>query len=34
LDIYARDVSFYEKAPEDIIEEALDIIFGFIETEE
>ena len=34
LDIYARDVSYYEKAPMDIIEEALDIIFGFIEIEE
>ena len=34
LDIYARDASYYEKAPMDIIEEALDIIFGFIEIEE
>jgi mRNA interferase MazF len=34
LDIYARDASYYEKAPTDIIEEALDIIFGFIEIEE
>lgn len=34
LDIYSRDVSYYEKAPIDIIEEALDIIFGFIEIED
>ena len=34
LDIYARDASYYEKAPKDIIEEALDIIFDFIEVEE
>ena len=34
LDTYARDVSYYEKAPVDIIEEALDILFGFIEIDE
>jgi mRNA interferase MazF len=34
LDIYARGASYYEKVPTDIIEEALDIIFGFIEIEE
>lgn len=34
LDIYARDVYYYEKAPIDITEEVLDIIFGFIEIEE
>ena len=31
LDIHARDVSFYEKAPKDIIEEVVDIIIGFVE---
>lgn len=33
LDIYARNVSFYEKAPKDIIEEAVDILMGFVEIE-
>ncbi|MGD9567224.1 MAG: type II toxin-antitoxin system PemK/MazF family toxin [Sedimentibacter sp.] len=31
LDIYARGASFYEKAPNDIIEEVVDIVLGFIE---
>lgn len=31
LDISARNVTFKEKAPRDIIEEVIDIIFGFIE---
>lgn len=31
LDISARNVAFKEKAPRDIIEEVVDIIFGFIE---
>jgi mRNA interferase MazF len=31
LDIYARNVSFYEKAPKDIVEEVVDILIGFIE---
>lgn len=31
LDIYARNASFKEKAPEDIIEEVVDMLSGFIE---
>ncbi|AYO31960.1 type II toxin-antitoxin system PemK/MazF family toxin [Biomaibacter acetigenes] len=31
LDIYARDVSFREKAPKDIVEEVVDILIGFVE---
>lgn len=31
LDILARDAAFKEKAPQDIIEEVVDIILGFIE---
>lgn len=34
LDIKARNASFYEKAPKDILEEVLDILLGFIEIEE
>lgn len=33
LDIYARNVSFFEKAPMEIIGEVSDILLGFIETE-
>ena len=33
LDIQARNVSFYEKAPEDILEEVVDILIGFVEFE-
>lgn len=31
LDISARNASFKEKAPQDILEEVVDILFGFIE---
>ena len=31
LDIYARNVSFNEKAPKDIVEEVIDILIGFVE---
>lgn len=31
LDISARKVSYIEKAPMDILEEVVDVIFGFIE---
>ncbi|HBW36050.1 type II toxin-antitoxin system PemK/MazF family toxin [Desulfosporosinus sp. BICA1-9] len=31
LDIQARNVSFQEKAPRDILEEVVDILIGFIE---
>ncbi len=31
LDISARSASFKEKAPRDIIEEVVDIIYGFVE---
>ena len=31
LDIYARSVTFQEKAPGDILEEAADILIGFVE---
>jgi mRNA interferase MazF len=31
LDICARNVAFKEKSPQDIIEEVVDIIYGFIE---
>ena len=31
LDIHARKVSFYEKVPKDILEEAVDILIGFVE---
>lgn len=31
LDICARNAEFKEKAPQDIIEEAVDILYGFIE---
>ncbi|MHB1407683.1 MAG: type II toxin-antitoxin system PemK/MazF family toxin [Desulfitobacteriaceae bacterium] len=31
LDILARNAAFKEKAPPDIIEEVVDILFGFIE---
>jgi len=31
LDIYAGNVSFYEKAPKDIVEEVVDVIIGFVE---
>lgn len=31
LDIYARKAMFYEKAPQDIVDEIIDILFGFIE---
>lgn len=33
LDIRARNVSFHEKAPEDILEEVSDILIGFVEIE-
>ncbi len=33
LDIYARNVSFYEKAPKEILEEVIDILIGFVEFE-
>ena len=32
LDIYARNASYSEKAPNDIIEEVIDIVFGFMES--
>lgn len=31
LDINARNVSFYEKIPSDILEEVSDILIGFVE---
>ncbi|UNC92072.1 type II toxin-antitoxin system PemK/MazF family toxin [Candidatus Contubernalis alkaliaceticus] len=31
LDISARDTVFLEKAPRDILEEIIDILFGFVE---
>jgi mRNA interferase MazF len=31
LDIYARNAVFKEKAPDDIIEEVIDMLIGFIE---
>lgn len=31
LDIAARNAAFKEKAPRDVVEEVVDIIFGFIE---
>jgi mRNA interferase MazF len=31
LDIHARNVSFYEKAPTEIVEEVADILIGFVE---
>jgi len=31
LDIHARNVTFHEKAPKDIVEEVVDILIGFIE---
>ncbi|KKM10748.1 toxin MazF [Clostridiales bacterium PH28_bin88] len=31
LDIHARNVSFYEKAPKDIVKEVADILIGFVE---
>lgn len=34
LDIHARDVSFYEKAPKEIVEEVVDILIGFVEIEQ
>ncbi len=33
LDVHAREVSFHEKAPKEIVEEVVDIIVGFIEIE-
>jgi len=34
IDIYARNYEFIEKAPKEIVLEVIDIINGFIETEE
>jgi mRNA interferase MazF len=34
LDIKARNASFYEKVPQDILEKVFDILLGFIEIEE
>lgn len=31
LDIYARNASFYEKVPKQILEEVVDILIGFVE---
>lgn len=31
LDVIARNISFYEKAPKNIVEEVVDILVGFIE---
>lgn len=31
LDVYARNITFFEKAPKDIINEAVDIIIGSVE---
>jgi mRNA interferase MazF len=31
LDITARNASFFEKAPKDILEEVVDILIGFVE---
>ncbi len=31
LDVHARNVSFYEKAPQDILGEVVDIMIGFVE---
>lgn len=33
LDIHARNVLFYEKVAEEIIEEVVDILIGFVEIE-
>ncbi len=33
LDIYARKATFYERAPQNIVDEVIDILFGFIEKE-
>ena len=33
LDIFARNVSFKEKVPKDILEEVVDILIGFVEIE-
>ncbi len=33
LDIVARNISYREKAPKDIVEEVTDIIISFVETE-
>lgn len=33
LDIYARNFSFFEKLPDDLMEEVTDILLGFIEVE-
>lgn len=33
LDIHARNVSFFEKAPKEIVEEVVDILIGFVEIE-
>lgn len=33
LDIHARNASFYEKAPKEIVEEVVDILVGFVEIE-
>jgi len=33
LDIYARNMSFYEKATKDFLKEVIDIIIGFVENE-
>ncbi len=33
LDIHARNVSFNEKVPSEIVEEVVDILIGFIEKE-
>lgn len=33
LEIYARNVSFHEKAPKDIMEEVADVLIGFVEIE-
>lgn len=31
LEVFARNISFHERVPRDIIEEVVDIIIGFIE---
>lgn len=33
LDVFARNVSYREKAPKEIVDEVIDIIISFIETE-
>ncbi len=34
LDIHARNISFYEKVPRDLLEEVVDILYGFVEIEQ